>query len=122
MITELLANTGFNRGFDQKGRLFVLIGRGTFSSAVLNTEEFRGRTRAIVMGEPSGGAINAYGEVSQFTLPNSKLVVGCSTRAFGNPSPGMTQGIVPDIQIEESFADYARGIDDVYEAVKNYRS
>ena len=51
-----------------------------------------------------------------------KLGVDCSTRTFGNPSPGMAQGVVPDIQIEESFADYARGIDDAYEAVKNYRS
>ena len=47
MITDLLANTSYNQGFDQKGRLFVLIGRGTFSSAVLNSRSFGREPRRL---------------------------------------------------------------------------
>ena len=39
---------------NQKGRLFVIIGRQTFSAAMVNAIDFRKETNAILVGEPIG--------------------------------------------------------------------
>ena len=58
-----------------KGRLFVLIGRRTFSAAMANAVDFRKETDAILVGEPIGERPNSYSENDEMTLPNSRLVV-----------------------------------------------
>ncbi len=60
-------------GIDQRGKIFVVIGRRTFSSGLLNAHDLAARTRAILIGEPTGGKPNSYGEVESFTLPRSGL-------------------------------------------------
>src|SRR5262249_26093142 len=49
---------------------FVIIGRETFSSGLINAIQFQS-SGAKVVGEPSGGKPNAYGEVKSFSLPRS---------------------------------------------------
>lgn len=39
---------------------------------------------------------------------------------LNNPKKG-TSSFIPDIIIVQSFENYKNGIDDVYEAVKNYK-
>src|SRR5262249_54160941 len=51
------------RDVNQTGRLFVLIGRGTFSSAYLNALRLKLTTKAILVGEPTGQKPNSYGEI-----------------------------------------------------------
>ena len=57
-IGELAAAKEVNR----KGRLFVILGRRTFSSAVLNALDLKKKTQAIFYGEPTGGKPNHFGE------------------------------------------------------------
>ncbi len=102
---------------DKKGRIFVVIGRSTFSSAILNTLDFKNETNAITVGEETGGKPNHYGEIRSFNLPYSNLNVIYSTKYFKNTEEE-TNTIVPDIKIETSFQDFKRGIDPVYEWVK----
>ncbi len=40
------------------------------------------QTNPILVGEPTGGKPNSYGEISSFLLPNSGLVVNYSTKYF----------------------------------------
>lgn len=85
-----------------EGRIYVLIGRGTFSSALMNAIELRDQTAAILMGESSGGKPNHYGEVRRFTLPNSGLSVQYSTR-FWNLVPELdTPALDPDILVVQT--------------------
>jgi hypothetical protein len=108
------------RDVNQTGRLFALIGRGTFSSACLNTLKLKRETKAILVGEPTGQRPNFYGEVETMTLPHSKLRVHYSTRYFkmidGDPT-----ALAPDIQVEASSSDYASGRDPVLERALSYR-
>jgi hypothetical protein len=62
------------------GRLFVLVDRSTFSSAVLNAVDLKKVFKAVLVGLPPGGALNGYGEVRTLPLPHSKWVVQYSTR------------------------------------------
>lgn len=84
---------------DHPERLFVLIDRGTFSSASDNAARLRIDSRATFVGEPTGGSPNGYGEVRRFQLPNSGAQVSYSTKYFKNMDTDITS-IQPDLQVE----------------------
>jgi hypothetical protein len=112
-ITELKKRPNI----DQAGHLFVLIDRGTFSSAVDNATRIRQETHAVLIGEPAGGNVNGYGEVRDFRLRNSGLTVRYSTQYF-NLAPGEGEAaLVPDQLILPLAADYFAARDPVLEAV-----
>jgi hypothetical protein len=105
---------------NQEGKLFVLIGRRTFSSAMMNALEFRERTMAVLLGLPTGGSPNHYGEVRSFPLPHSKWQVYYSTKYFQLTDDG-AKTVKPDVQVEETAADYFAGRDTVLEAAIRYK-
>jgi uncharacterized protein (TIGR03437 family) len=82
----------------------VLIGRRTFSSAILNAIDMR-QGPVMLVGEPTGGSPNSYGEVKTLTLPNSQLRVNYSTRYFSFSAypPGP---MLPDVTVPFYSADY----------------
>lgn len=98
-------------------KTYVVLGRNTFSSAILNAMDFKRLTNAIFVGEETAGKPNHFGEVRNFQLPNSKLYVGYSTKFFKNTDEDVNT-IKPDVFIETSFSDFAKGIDPVYEWVR----
>jgi len=99
-----------------RGRIFVLIGRTTFSSAVMNATELKDRVGATLVGTPTGGNPNGYGEVKQFELPYSHLKGQYSTKLWtddhykGNTVP-------PDIAVHVTSADWFGGKDPAMDAV-----
>lgn len=66
-------------GQDQ-GRFYVLISEGTFSSAIMTAVDAMAETKAIFAGTPMSTPVDSWGEVRRFTLPESGLVIGHSTR------------------------------------------
>jgi hypothetical protein len=84
---------------DDPERLFVLIDRGTFSSASDNAAQMRMSSNATFIGEPTGGSPNGYGEVRRFKLPNSQVQVTYSTKYFKNMDTDLTS-IEPDIRVD----------------------
>ncbi len=100
----------------QKGRIFVLVGRRTFSSAILNALEMKKETPAVFAGEPTGGKPNHFGEVRTFQLPNSKLPVTYSVKYF-KVIEDDPDSFVPDILVELTLRDYLDKADPVLEAV-----
>lgn len=98
-------------------KTYVIIGRETFSSAILNAMDFKRLTKAIFVGEETAGKPNHFGEVRSFQLPASKLYVGYSTNYFKNTDENINT-LKPDISIEMSFSDFTKGIDPVYEWIK----
>jgi hypothetical protein len=83
---------------DDPQRLFVLIDRGTFSSASDNAARMKIDSKATFAGEPTGGSPNGYGEVRRFRLPNSGAQVSYSTKYFMNMNTDITS-IEPDILV-----------------------
>ena len=105
-----------DKSINQKGKLFVLIGRQTFSSAQMNAQQFRDRTKATLVGEPTGQKPNHFGEIKNFTLPNSSLVVQYSTKQF-RQSEKDEPSMMPDETIEPTSAEFFAGRDVVLERI-----
>ena len=101
---------------NRKGGLFVILGRQTFSSAVLNAIDLRKRTPAVFVGEPTGGKPNHFGEVKTLILPKTKLEVSYSTKFF-QQSFEDTPSLMPDVAVEISIADYRARRDPVLDAI-----
>lgn len=93
-------------------KVYVLIGRETFSSAVLNILDLAHELPIITVGESTGGSINHFGEMKTFKLPDCGLNVSYSTKHFVRKVT-MDGPIIPDIFIEETFFNYTNGIDSV---------
>lgn len=111
-IGELAASKDINR----KGRLFVIVGRRTFSSAILNALDLRKKTAAVFYGEPTGGKPNHYGEIQNLTLPHLGLKVSYSTKYF-KFAEGDESSLTPDVLVEIGLQDYLALRDPVLEAI-----
>lgn len=103
-----------------KGKVYVIIGKETFSSGVLAAVDFMNWINAIFYGEPTGGNVNGYGNIKSLVLPNSKLQISYSIKYF-NLSDRFKKNFIPNVEINQTFNDYRHGIDDVYEAIKNHK-
>ncbi len=98
------------------GKVYVVISRRTFSSAVLNAIELKRRLGAILVGEPTGGKPSHHGEVKTFRLPRSGITVQYSTKYFENPDhPG--DAVMPDLPVAIRHADWVALRDPVLEAI-----
>lgn len=117
IAAPLIAALAAHPTLNARGRLFVLIGRDTFSSAVLNALELKAKTRALLVGEPTGGRPNHFGEVRTLTLPRTGWKISYSTKYFttdlvkGDPS-----ALVPDLPAPYPAADWFAGRDPQLEA------
>ncbi|MEL6638487.1 MAG: hypothetical protein AAFW73_06100 [Bacteroidota bacterium] len=104
---------------NQKGKLFVAISQHTFSSAVINAMNFRQLTNAILVGKPTGGSPNHYGEVRALILPKTKMEIYHSTNYFKYIDEDLL-AVLPDVTVPTTFSDIASGVDPIYEWVKDY--
>jgi translation elongation factor P/translation initiation factor 5A len=69
---------------NKKDSSYVFIGRNTFSSALMNAVNLKINYRSILIGESTSANVNHYGETDGFRLPNSKIIVGYSTKYWEN--------------------------------------
>lgn len=106
LINSLIEYLKNNNKINTKENLKVIIGRETFSSALLNAYSFKNQTKASIIGEPSGGKPNCYGEILKIILPNSKFVVTYSTKFYKVIEDDSVMALYPDEMILESIEDY----------------
>ena len=101
---------------NQKGRLFVLVGRRTYSAAMANAIDFKLKTNATLVGEPIGERPNSYSENDEMTLPNSRLVISYSTRYYKFLEEDVP-ALMPDVRIDPAWPAFREGRDPVLEWV-----
>lgn len=82
----------------------AIIGRRTASSAVMNAISLKGQPYTILVGEPTGGKPNSYGETQNLTLPNSGATLIYSTKYFIQPIT--TDSVMPDRGVLFYSRDY----------------
>lgn len=116
---RLISRIKENSAINQKGNLFVITGRRTFSAAMVNSIDFKKETKAIILGEPPGEKPNSYSENDEMKLPNSKLVVSYSTRYYKFLEED-TPAFEPDIRIDQSWKEFNEGRDPVMEWIISY--
>ncbi len=105
----------------KRGTFFVIIGRETFSAAQNLANLLDEHTDAILVGEPTGGSPNHYGDSLRMELPNSKIPVQLSSVWWQDLDPrDFRRWIAPGIAAELTSADDRLGRDPALEAILNY--
>src|SRR5215207_306583 len=134
LVLDLRLNRGGNGGLlrplvlglikskvNQRGRLFVLMGRSTWSAAQFLLNRLEGYTDALFVGEPSGSKGNHYGDSRRVTLPNSQLTVRVSVYYWQEWDPWDARPwTAPHLTAELSSEDYRAGDDPALKAVLAY--
>jgi hypothetical protein len=108
---------------NRPGVLFGLIGRATFSAAGNFVTVLERDTKAILIGEPTGGAPNQYGDAKNVPLPNHPDVLArVSTRyhQFGAAGDARLTH-EPNLSVPLTSQDYFAGRDPVLQAALTYQ-
>jgi C-terminal processing protease CtpA/Prc len=99
----------------------VIIGRGTFSAAVHFAADVKRSTRAVFVGEPTGGSPNHYSDTDPVQLP----VIGWTVyvpRIYYEKLPGESGlTIEPDVRVDFTAKDLFSGRDPVLRAALTVR-
>lgn len=107
---------------NQRGKLFVITGRQTFSAAQNLVNEIEKYTNAIFVGEPTAANPNHFGDAIPITLPNSKLSVRVSTLWWQDfDERDKRLWTAPEIAAEVSSEDYRDNLDPVMNEILNYK-
>jgi hypothetical protein len=106
---------------NQPGRLFVLVGRRTFSAAMNCSVDIERNTNAIFVGEPTGSSPNFVGETTVLTLPCSGLRLSCSSLYWqSSTATDRRTWIAPEVAAEPSLDAFVNNRDPGLEAVYGY--
>lgn len=105
-----------------RGKLFVIVGRNTFSAAMNTATLLERHTNAIFVGEPTGSSPNFIGESIRVELPYSKMT-GTISDLYWQTSWPMDHRpwIAPTLYAPPTFAAYRQGSDPALEAILQYR-
>ena len=106
---------------NQPGKLFVIIGRNTFSAAQCGATQIERYTKAIFVGEPTGSCPNFVGESIPVHLPYSKMQ-GTISDLYWQNSVAMDYRawIAPELYAPPTFAAFRANRDPALEAILAY--
>jgi hypothetical protein len=113
LVDELSEDYREGRAYE----LFVVIGRGTFSSAIINAVDLKKKAGAVLVGEPTAGKPNHYGEIERIELPHSGLTLSYSTKYFELIEEDV-DSLRPDIHVMWSFEDFSSWRDGALEEIR----
>lgn len=101
------------------GRFYTIMGRRSFSAAVLMIAEMMIHTKVLLVGEPAGAAQNMFSDmVNGGTLPNSGATLFLSSEYLNIAWPaGRNFMIPPHYPAPLSSTDFFSGVDPAVEAI-----
>jgi hypothetical protein len=112
-LTSLFGSPAVNK----RGKLYLLTGRATFSAAANFAAEIDRDTRAIIVGEPTGGGVETYGDTFPVLLPTVGLTVHIAAR-YHERKKGKGDrrlAVEPDVPVDLGSKQYFAGTDPVLE-------
>jgi hypothetical protein len=100
------------------GRVWIAIGRVTFSAAETFAARLDQWTGATFVGEPTGSRPNHYGNEAPFVLPHSG-VRGTISAGWNQPVSGRDERIwiAPEIRVRSEASDFFAGRDAVLDRI-----
>jgi hypothetical protein len=106
---------------NQPGRLFVVMGRSTWSASQFLLNHLEKYTDAVFVGEPSGSKGTIYGDSRKITLPNSGITARVSVYYWQDWDPWDTRlWTAPNVTAELGSEDYRLNRDPALKAVFEY--
>ena len=121
LVPPLIASLVRATAPDARERLFAIIGRSTFSAAQFVTSDLERYTDAVLVGEPTGGKPNSYGDSRKITLPHSGITVRVSTIWWQEDERDRRDWSAPVLAVAQTFDDYRKGADPALAAIQSYR-
>ncbi len=107
-----------NQSINQPDGLFLITGRATFSAAGNFVTEMERATNVTLVGEPTGGSPNQYGDTVSVILPNSGLEARVASIYWQKSAPDdMRLTHEPDIAVDLASGDYFGGRDPALDAI-----
>jgi tetratricopeptide (TPR) repeat protein len=117
VITGIIESKKINK----PGKLFVIIGRRTFSACQNLVNEFSNYTNALFVGEPTAENINFYGDTRRVELPKTGIPVFLSFAWWQDkPQWENADWLAPQLAVDMSFDDYKTNKDPVLDACLNF--
>jgi hypothetical protein len=102
-----------------QGDLYVLIGRSTYSAAVMLAATVKDYRLGVLVGEETGGLATQYADIYPFELPQTHLHGMVSHKRFVRPSGGDDgRGVLPDYWVEAGDAAQGAEKDAIVEYTK----
>lgn len=103
VISEVSAKSPPAEPLRFEGPVCFLIGSFTFSSAIMLANAAQDFDLATLIGHPTEGRPNNYGEVLEFTLPTSGLRIGVSTARWvrANGDGNDRNPVVPNVALPD---------------------
>lgn len=98
-------------------RLFVIVGRRTFSAGMDIVMELRRIAQPVIVGEPPRGLPSKPGNRETFTLPHSRLVIDYSQRIDSAAFRGPKTPLAVDLPAPPSFAAASAGVDPAVDVI-----
>jgi len=132
VVVDLRHNFGGNNGLNlalihmlirctktrDPGTLFAIVGRQTFSAAMMFSVDLEKHTHVIFVGEPTGSSPNHYGDSRKLQLPNTGITVRVSTLYWQYSNPHDERPwIEPTMPAPVSSQDFLSGRDPALEAI-----
>ena len=101
--------------------LVVIVNRETFSAAVHFAADVKRLTRAIFVGEPTGGSPNHYSDTDPVALPVTGWTVGIPTIYYEKLPGEAGLTLAPDVHIDFAARHFFAGRDPVLRAALTVR-
>jgi hypothetical protein len=132
LVVDIRENTGGNGdlnrypvqqilrrpALDRRDRLFVIIGRRTFSAGQQFTNLLEAWTQATLVGEPTGQQPSQYGDHRPLALPSHLLIVNISSVFHQAPSAFDRRAFIPpSIYTPLTAEQYRQGVDPALAAI-----
>lgn len=113
IVTGIIESSKINK----PGKLFVIIGRRTFSACQNLVNELSNYTNTLFVGEPTSENINFYGDNRRVELPKTKIPVFLSF-AWWQDKPQWENApwLAPQLVVEMSFDEYKTNKDPILDA------
>ena len=105
---------------NEPGHLVVMVDRVAFSAAANLATQVEQSTSAVFAGEPMGGGLNFWDDVTWLDLPNLPvpMQVGVQPPLWEMSTPDDPRlTIEPQIAVEVTWTDYFAGVDAALDAV-----
>jgi hypothetical protein len=101
-----------------KTKVYVIVGRRTFSAAIVHTMELKRLLNATIVGEPTGGKPSFYGGTDSRYLPSSCLRIGFARshrKTSLDVETANANTIIPDVIFPVTLTSITSGTDAIYD-------
>jgi len=110
-----------SKKINQPGKLFVIIGRRTFSACQNLVNELQNYTNAVFVGEPTAENINFYGDTRRVDLPKTKIPVFLSFAWWQDkPQWENEDWLAPQLATDISLEEYKTNKDPALQACLDF--